>query len=298
MEHDKMDVNRWVDDRLASLEPTANWRPDSSAALALLRHRDRAGNTPRRHLWWVWATLSAGAAAACLCFLLFSTQPACANPLGCTQPNPPSPAAPAILPETPPVPAPTPAVAPARTPVVARKRNFKESGSLTAPLTCELYTDYECPHCATFYLETIPQLVAEYVQTGKVRLIHRDFPLAQHQYARLAARYANAAGQTGYYQAVATRLFRTQGVWSGDGDVDQQVAHALPAAVMAKVRALVKNDATLDDSVATDLAMALEDHLNQTPTLVIVSKGHRLVIGGYLSFSQVKTRLDELLAQQ
>jgi len=44
-------------------------------------------------------------------------------------------------------------------------------------VTCELYSDYECPHCAIFYLETMPQLAARYVETGKVRLIHRDFTL-------------------------------------------------------------------------------------------------------------------------
>ena len=37
----------------------------------------------------------------------------------------------------------------------------------------------------------MPQLVARYIDTGKVRLIHRDFPLSRHRYARMAARYAN-----------------------------------------------------------------------------------------------------------
>jgi protein-disulfide isomerase len=70
--------------------------------------------------------------------------------------------------------------------------NFKESGSPTAPVTCELFTDYECSHCAAFYLQTVPQISARYVDSGKVRLIHRDLPLANHRYARLAALYADA----------------------------------------------------------------------------------------------------------
>jgi protein-disulfide isomerase len=37
--------------------------------------------------------------------------------------------------------------------------------------------------------------VADYVKTGKVRLIHRDFPLAMHQHSKLAARYANDRGK-------------------------------------------------------------------------------------------------------
>jgi protein-disulfide isomerase len=57
--------------------------------------------------------------------------------------------------------------------------NFKESGSPSAPMTIELYTDYQCPHCREFYLDVLPQLTKEYINTGKVRLIHRDFRLSQ-----------------------------------------------------------------------------------------------------------------------
>ena len=44
-----------------------------------------------------------------------------------------------------------------------------------APITAELYTDYECPHCATVFMGVIPEFVRDYVKTGKVRFIHRDF---------------------------------------------------------------------------------------------------------------------------
>jgi protein-disulfide isomerase len=287
MEHDDLEVNRWVEERLASLEPSRDWKPDSRAALAGLRRRD----TPRDHRWWLWATLSA-TAAACVAILVLSAPQACANPLGCKQVSQPAPA--------PAAPVMAPAVAPSPAPPKAavRKHDFKESGSPTAPLTCEFYTDYECPHCATFYLETLPPLVSEYVQTGKVRLIHRDYPLPQHPHAQQAARFANAAGELGYYQLAATRLFRTQQVWSGDGDIAQQLASALPPAIMKKVSDLVDHGPAVDTSTAADEAMGREDHLNQTPTVVLVTKGNRLVIGGYLSFSDLKDRIDRLLASQ
>jgi len=53
--------------------------------------------------------------------------------------------------------------------------NFKEIGSAKAPITVEIYADYECPHCRALYMEVVPSLIAEFVKTGKVRLIHRDF---------------------------------------------------------------------------------------------------------------------------
>ena len=98
-------------------------------------------------------------------------------------------------------------------------RNFKETGSVLAPITCELFTDYQCPHCATVFLQILPGFLAEYVSTGKVKLIHRDFPLPMHPHARIAARYANAAGVLGYYDVVVNQIFRTQAIWAASGDV-------------------------------------------------------------------------------
>jgi protein-disulfide isomerase len=158
--------------------------------------------------------------------------------------------------------------------------NFKESGSPNAPITVEVYTDYECPACRAFYLDTLPYLTKDFIATGKVRLIHRDFRLPQHQYSKLATRYANAAGDIGKFDAVTSQLFQTQPEWAQNGNLDAEVAKVLSPGEMDKIRALVKNDSHLDDQTVKDEALANNvDHLNQTPTIVIVAKGKREVIG-------------------
>jgi protein-disulfide isomerase len=176
-------------------------------------------------------------------------------------------------------------------------KNFKLSGSPSAPITVELYTDYECPSCRTLYMEILPALEAQYVATGKVQLLHRDFPLPQHQFARLATKYANAAGQIGRYELVASQLFKTQPEWSQNGNVDATVAKVLPPGDMQKVRELVKSDTHLDDTVTADLAMGARDNLNQTPTMVIVNKGKRQKIDGPVPFNILKSYLDQMLAK-
>jgi protein-disulfide isomerase len=177
-------------------------------------------------------------------------------------------------------------------------KNFKESGSPTAPVTVEIYTDYECPACRDLYMNTLPSLTADFVATGKVHLVHRDYPLPQHQFSKLATRYANAAGTIGKYDLVANQLFVTQPEWSQNGNVDATVAKVLAPADIEKVRALVKTDSHLDDSVAQDVAIAnSQDHLTQTPTLVIVAKGKRDVIGGGMPYSILKQYLNQKLAQ-
>jgi protein-disulfide isomerase len=158
----------------------------------------------------------------------------------------------------------------------------------------EIFSDYECPVCAMLNEQTIPLLLSQYVATGKVRLLHRDYPLPQHTYARLAARYANAAGRLGYYKQVVDYLFQTQNTWVADGNVDRQVAQILAPGVMQKVRDIVKTDVTLDDTVAADVAVGMQDAINRTPTLVIVSKGKRQQLSGVPDPGLLQTYLDGL----
>jgi len=176
--------------------------------------------------------------------------------------------------------------------------NFKESGPSTAKVQIEIYTDYQCPACRDLYMNILPSLNRDYVQTGKIHLIHRDFPLPQHQFTITATRYANAAGVIGKYDIVAAQIFKTQPEWEQNGNVDAEVAKVLSPADLQKVRDLVKAPpAALEDSVKADQAMGNKDRLNQTPTIVIVANGKRDVIGGITPYPILKSYIDKKLAQ-
>jgi protein-disulfide isomerase len=176
---------------------------------------------------------------------------------------------------------------------------YKVAGSASAPMTIELYTDYECPACRNFFLTTLPELTKDFVATGKARLVHRDFRISSHKYTKIATRYANAAGQIGKFDIVTQQLFQTQPDWAQNGNVDGVISKVLSPAEMEKVRELVKNDTHLDDSVVRDEAMATsEDHLNETPTMVIVIKGKRESFGlGGMSYPILKQYLTQKLSQ-
>src|SRR5450759_5281075 len=299
MENNEMH-DQWVDGPRASLDPPNAWQPNVTRALARFRERRKAYRIRRTR--WTWAAVAASLTA----LGVFLLAPAPCSGAGCNKPGAAPPAVvfegPVAAPPPAPVaaaPAPPPAIPAPRAgrPAAAPVRNFKESGAELAPITCELFTDYECPHCATVFLETIPEFVANYVRTGKVKLVHRDFPLPQHQYARLAARYANAAGVLGYYEIVVTQIFRTQAIWATSGDVGTQVAQVLPRDVMEKVRDLVQNDGRLDDSVAADVAIGRQDQLNQTPSMVVVYKGRRQLLAPIPPPELLKSYFDELLTK-
>ena len=173
----------------------------------------------------------------------------------------------------------------------------KAFGSKSAPVVMEEFSDYQCPACKTLYTTTNRQLMDNYVSTGKVYLIHRDFPLAMHAYSRIAARYARAAAQLGKVEPVEQALFQNQDKWEQSGDVDGTVAAVLTPAEMNKVRALVKGG-TLEPLIDKDFALGQMYRVNQTPTTVFHCKGQTYPYAGVMSYDILKSFLEQLLSQK
>lgn len=172
----------------------------------------------------------------------------------------------------------------------------KAFGSKNAPVTVEVFSDYQCPACKTLFTTTNRQLMDNYVSTGKVYLIHRDFPLPMHAHSRVAARYARAAAQIGKVEPVEQALFDNQEKWEQTGDVDGIVASVLSPAEMTKVRALVKGG-TLEPLIDKDYALGQVYRVNQTPTTVFHAKGQTYPFSGVMSYEILKQFLNQLLGQ-
>ncbi len=68
-------------------------------------------------------------------------------------------------------------------------------GNANASVVITEYSDYECPFCAEFTLETLPQLQTDYFETGKVLFIFKDYPIPVHQKALKAAEATYCAGE-------------------------------------------------------------------------------------------------------
>jgi len=80
-------------------------------------------------------------------------------------------------------------------------------GNPNAPVTIIEFSDFECSYCARFYSMTYKQLVEKYVDTGKVKVIYRDYPLSFHPNAQNAAEAAECAGEQGKYYEMHDKLF-------------------------------------------------------------------------------------------
>ncbi len=87
-------------------------------------------------------------------------------------------------------------------------------GDKKAPVTIVEFSDFECPFCGRFFQQTFPQINENYIKTGKVKLIYRDFPLGFHAQAQKAAEAAECAGEQEKYYKMHDKLF-TDGVQGG-----------------------------------------------------------------------------------
>jgi protein-disulfide isomerase len=77
--------------------------------------------------------------------------------------------------------------------------NVHVLGRADAPVTLVEFTDLECPFCRTFHVNTFERIKREYIDTGKVRFVSRDFPLDFHPNARPAAQAVRCAGEQGKF---------------------------------------------------------------------------------------------------
>jgi protein-disulfide isomerase len=87
-------------------------------------------------------------------------------------------------------------------------------GSADAPVEITEYADYQCPFCQTFATLQMPTIEDRLIQSGRVRWRYRDFPLQQHQFARLAAHSAACADEQGKYWDQHQRIYEGQPEWS------------------------------------------------------------------------------------
>ena len=102
----------------------------------------------------------------------------------------------------------------AQIPLVIPDDDIRVRGNRQAPLTLLEYSDFTCGFCEKFFRETWPMLFSEYIQTGKLRLVYRDFPRAPSGPSVETAQAARCAGEQGQYWAMHDRLFASRDKFS------------------------------------------------------------------------------------
>jgi len=176
---------------------------------------------------------------------------------------------------------------------------LKSAGSHDAPVMIEVFSDYQCPQCRVFYLDTARQLMQSYIPVGKVYYVHRDFPLSMHSHSREAARWATAAAMAGVFQSTEETLYSKQDQWGSTGKIEDALAATLSPADMKKVRTIEATQGTqIDAAIAKDMALGESRGVNGTPSIYVFHKGQMTPLPpGGVNYSLLKQYIDYLLQQ-
>ena len=140
-------------------------------------------------------------------------------------------------------------------------------GDPKAAVTLIEYASFTCPHCAHFHTQILPELKKKWIDTGKVKLIYRDFPL--DQVAAKAAQIAECSGNDRYF-GVIDLIFRGQPTWAAAADPIAELAKPLRIAGMGEkeIKECLANEAKANEVVADAKGGEILG-VNSTPTLFI-----------------------------
>jgi protein-disulfide isomerase len=152
------------------------------------------------------------------------------------------------------------------------------------------YGSLTCPHCATFDREVFPELKKDYIDTGKVRFIFREFSRNPLDVAAFVL--ARCIGDDKAFAAIEL-LFNQQDKWAFvDKPLEPLIAAMRPAGLTHdQAMACLKDQPKADAIMAIGKRAADEIKMTGTPTFVIDGK----VYGGELSIDQLKAILDPLV---
>jgi protein-disulfide isomerase len=140
-------------------------------------------------------------------------------------------------------------------------------GDPNAPITVIEYASFTCPHCAHFATVELPEVKKKWIDTGKVKLVYRDFPLDET--AAKVSQLANCTSKDKYF-AVVDMIFSGQGNWAVASDPIGELSKSLRIAGMGEneVKACLA-DAAGADAVVASYRSGEAVGVNSTPTLFI-----------------------------
>jgi protein-disulfide isomerase len=165
-------------------------------------------------------------------------------------------------------------------------------GPANAPVTITEYASMTCPHCAAFNESVFPKIKSEYIDTGKVRYVFREFPLDIKAAAGSMLARCIAKNDSGKYFAVIDMLFKQQNDWVLKNTTETLTRIGKQAGLSQQAVEDCLKDQALLDKIAADQKYAAEVlKVDSTPTFFI--NGEK--IKGEASFEEFDKRIKPLL---
>ncbi len=166
-------------------------------------------------------------------------------------------------------------------------------GSPDASITIVEFSDYQCPYCLKHFEQTMPQLKKDYIDTGRVRYVFKDFPLSFHEKAKPASLAAECAGEQGKYWEMHDKLFGEQERWVKSNtptDVFKDFAKELKLDVKQFDKCL--DSEKYMDEITADMREGIDAGVQGTPAFFINGQ----FLSGAQPYQVFKQIIDQMLA--
>jgi protein-disulfide isomerase len=171
-------------------------------------------------------------------------------------------------------------------------------GNANAPVTIAYWFDYQCPFCKQNELQTMPEIVTNYVDTGKVKIVFKDFAFLGPD-SQTLGQYGRAvwAEDPAKFEAWHDTVFADQGTentgWATQSEINSIDTKVLGASEAATVTQLVKtNGATYQKEMDADKAEAGTFGIQGTPAFII---GKQLITGAQ-PYAQFQAAIETALS--
>ena len=165
-------------------------------------------------------------------------------------------------------------------------------GPATAPVTVTEYASMTCGHCAHFNETVFPKIKSEYIDSGKIRYVFREFPLDIKAAAGSMLARCIAKDDAGKYFAVIDMLFKQQTDWVTKNTTETLMRIGKQAGLSEQAIEACLKDQALLDKIAADQKFASEVlKVNSTPTFFINGE----MVKGATSFEEFDKKIKALL---
>jgi len=166
-------------------------------------------------------------------------------------------------------------------------------GDPNAPVEIIEYSSLTCPHCRNFHLNVLPAIKKKYVDTGKVKMVYRDFPFDRT--ALMAAVLARCAPPDRYFSFLDV-LFQNQERWSKNPNPGAALARIgkLGGLGVEDFQACMNNQALINGLIQVRLDADKRYEVKATPTFII--NGDKRIVG-FQSFEVFDKLLEKLTKQ-
>ncbi|MFC4671475.1 DsbA family protein [Seohaeicola nanhaiensis] len=147
-------------------------------------------------------------------------------------------------------------------------------GKEDAPVTIVEYASFTCPHCAAFHQDNFKRLKADFIDTGKVRLVYHDVYF--DKYGLWASLIARCGGPEKFF-GIADMIYKTQSTWARAEEPNGIVEELKKIGRLAgleneQIDACIKDQTKAETLVAWFQKNAAADQINATPSFVINGK--------------------------